>query len=184
MIMKRGILVFEERINKRAQFFLVAAFILAAVLVGLSKINNMIILPSQPFSREDVRKELERESRLTLNHALYQQKDVREVMENFSQSYVLYARSKMKESQYFFLYADAEQVSLFVFGDSSQIAATMDTPFVFVSQGGDFLKAVKARTGDELNVTFYGNDYAFSLQERDFYTLMRVQDGGAVYVLQ
>lgn len=170
--------------NKRAQFFLVAAFILAAVLIGLSKINNMIILPSQPFSREDVRKEFERESRLTLNHALYQHKNAQEVMENFSQSYVLYARSKMKESQYFFLYADAEQVSLFAFGDSSQIAATMDTPFSFVQQEDDFYKAIKARTGNEVNVTFYGSDYTISLQERDFYPIMRVRDGGAVYVLQ
>lgn len=172
--------------GKRAQFFLVAAFIMALIIVGISRINNYITVPSQPFLREEVNRVLDKEAQVTVNYALTTMKDTHAVMEDFSKSYAAYARSNIPRSQYFFLYTDDQKITLFAFGNPGEIGATMGPgkEFLFSSGGGDFFTASRTRGSGEnqANVTFYGNDYVYNLEEIDFKHIVRAEDEDGIFL--
>ncbi len=172
--------------GKRAQFFLVAAFIMALVIVGISKINNYITVPSQPFSREEVNRVLDKEAQVTVNYALTTMQDTHDVMEDFSKEYTAYSRSHVSRSQYFFLYTDDQKITIFAFGNPGEISATMGPgkAFLFSSGGGDFLKASRTRDLGEhqVNVTFYGNDYIYNLEEIDFKHIVRAEEENGIFL--
>lgn len=176
--------------DKKGQFFLVAAFIIAGVIIGMGKINNYITPVSQPFVREDVNKELERESQVTVNYIINNSKDALSVMQDFTQSYVQYMRAKIPNSQYFFLYAEPNQAVLFAFGDITKVNAKMKNTFTFVNFGGDFYRAYSFRNisvdnpnpDNQVNVSFYGNEYSINMKARDFYYIVRAEDENGVFV--
>jgi len=168
--------------NKNAQFFLVAALIIAAVLIGLGKINNYLLVTSKPVVRNEIKDTIERESKGAVDYAISTNKNTTETLENLSKSYVSYARSKFPDSQYFFLSVDGEDVALFAFGNINKIKATMGSDFVFTSGGGDYWRASQNRTSNQINVTFYNQQYTLDFAQRDFQHLARIVDENGIYV--
>lgn len=185
LIKKRGQGAYRESLlkNKNAQFFLVAAIIIAAVLIGLGKINNYLLVTSKPVVRNEIKDTLERESKGAVDYAISTNKNITETLENLSKSYVSYARSKFPDSQYFFLSVDTDDVALFAFGDITKIRATMVTDFVFTSGGGgDYWRASQNRTGNQINVTFYNQQYTLNFAQRDFQHVARIVDENGIFV--
>ncbi len=168
--------------GKKAQFFLVAALIIAAVLIGLGKINNYLLVTSKPVVRNEIKETIERESKGAVDYALSTSKNTTETLENLSKSYVSYAQSKFPDSQYFFLSVDTDDVALFAFGDITKIHATMGTDFVFTSGGGDYWRASQNRTGNQVNVTFYNQQYTLNFAQRDYQHLARIVDENGIFI--
>ncbi len=171
--------------GKKAQFFIVGAVIIAAVIVGISRLSTFIVVPSGK-NIQNFKAEIDREAESSVIYALNTTQNANDTIENFSRSYVAYARSKMFHSQYLFLFSDLDSISVFAFGDAPQIAATMGVGknFNFQQIEGDYLRAVLPRsTGTQVNVTFYGKLYSMDLKhERDFYSLVRLEDDRGVFV--
>ncbi len=93
--------------EKKGQFFLVAAVIIIVVILGLAGISNRLITKTENTRIYELSKELDLESESVINYGIYNSEDIANLLQNFSTQYGEYIG---ENSDVYFIYGDYEGI--------------------------------------------------------------------------
>jgi len=162
--MKRG---------KKAQFYLIAAVIIVAILIGLASLTNYITINKKPARFYDLSSELDEEGARVVDYGIYNEENVPERIENFTEEYfVYYSEKKERGSELVFIYGDRENVTVSTYSTENTGTVSVDYgTSSFELSGEDKYVSNKtsfipSSTEDFLvKVRVLGVDYDFNLKE-------------------
>ncbi len=171
-MMKRG--------EKRGQFYLVSAIILAVIIVSITVVTNYS--KKQDYGDLDsLRDEIQIEAAKTLDYGISQglsQAALNSLMQGFTQEYI---GSESRDKDLYFLFGNANNVTVkgyqkaahAVFLDSTQIT----------SSSGQFAGSIDP-AGSAINFKIDSDSYSFNLNSgENFYFLIAQETTGGKYVI-
>jgi hypothetical protein len=175
--------------NKRAQFFLVAALIIAALLISLATINNYARVSKEDTKFKTILESLSYESARVIDSGVYQSAD-QELINNHLSSLVENYSVSSPDSDFFVVYGSSTNLTLFNYNScnsAGEIGIGSDVSSeVCLSQraNGPCNSGKNCRQeGDMIILTISGNRYQFSLQEgQNFYVVLKKNKAGETYV--
>ena len=98
--------------NKRGQFYLVAAIIIVFVLAGIASLKSYAIVKPEPRLIRDLGSELSEETSRIVDHGIYTDVDLTELLNNFTdEEFAPYFLQKTGETGIFFLYGNNTKLS-------------------------------------------------------------------------
>jgi len=174
--------------GKRAQFFLLAAVIISAVVISLGITANRATVNREPGNFYDFSYEVKRESGAVLDYEIYTDitsDDQDQPLEEFVDLLATDIRDKNPDANFVFLYGDndsmifrnygsedafgegdlatgagAVAISSICYGGSCEL---ITTDFSTFDEGAGYLDL--GAVGDEVGVVVEGNDYEFPVSE-------------------
>jgi hypothetical protein len=119
--------------EKKGQFYLIAAIIIAMVIISLATITNYTVERRKPVKFYDLGSELSEESSRVIDYGIYNEKDIPEIIENFTDEYFLnYTKEKEKYSELVFIYGNQDDAKLATYTSEA-------TGLILVTSGGTSL---------------------------------------------
>jgi hypothetical protein len=173
-----------KRLNKRGQFYLIAAIIIAAILMGFITMSNYST-KWESISVQDMGEELKIESEKVLDfgtYNAYSQNQMKDLMGNFSENYTNYVRND-KDS--YFLYGDSSQITIAGYSQSDKIIkADAGAGQVLLSmKGGKITFHDINPASAKIILIIDETDYEFELKSgENFYFILFEESGGQKYV--
>lgn len=171
--------------NKRGQFFFVAAIIIAGILIGLTTVVNQAVTSQEETGFYDLGEEIGFETKKVIDYGVYKDQDISVLTEGFLEDYADYIASE----EVIFLIGGRTGVKALYFNSSRQVGS------VGISTGGSVSSVpIRASGGREANVTLLdggrkakvlinGIDYDFELREgQNFYFVMIKTEEGEKFV--
>ena len=167
--------------NRRAQFFLLAAVIISAVVISLGITANRATVNREPGNFYDFSYEVKRETGAVLDYEIYKGIDPNVELEDFVNLFALDIRDKNPEANFLFLYGNNESMELRNYGSedaftgSGSVAGSGVGVISNICYGGtcqsveqtvgDFVdgagNATLSNVGDNVSVEVEGNDFFF-----------------------
>lgn len=179
--------------KKRGQFYLIAAVVIVAIILGLSSVTNYIITKRKPVKFYDLSSELNEESVRVVDYGVYNEEDIPKIIENFTDEYFIeYAEEKEKGTELVFVYGNKDNVTVATYTSeqTGEISINYGAT-TFVHTGLD--KYVANRTSfvpelveGEYRVRVYilGVEYDFKLQEgENFLFVMAKKTEEETYII-
>lgn len=147
--------------NKRGQFYIIAALIIAAIIAGLVSEANYAIRRPKPVKFYDLSKDYEAEVTRIIDSGVYQGKSDVEIngdVANFTKQFLEYAQEKDPNLQLFYLYGNNNSITVvnYAISDADVIA---ENKFSKLSGGGAFAVS-------EVNIEIGGAKFTRSVEER------------------
>ena len=98
--------------NKRGQFYLVAAVIIVAVLLGFAAVRNVAVTRNteQSIKLYEISKELQLEGESVINHGIFQSINLNILLDEFVGDYGEYISDK--ENDIYFIYGNTTSVDI------------------------------------------------------------------------
>ena len=166
--------------NKRGQFYLAAAIIIAMVVFSLATINNYAQTESRETGIFDLRSELGLEGGSIISFALYSGTNISELLENWTESYIS-GKQDQEISNWLFVYGNpTEGITILAFTNGSAGVITID-----YGSGKSNLNVKTTRKGkdtffaDYVNVTFGDFTYNFNVTSDQNFAFL-INKGGYV----
>ncbi len=172
--------------NKRGQFYIMAAILIVLALFGMASISTYAVVKPEPRTIYDLSKDLDRESYNVLEYGTYNNEDLTELSESFAGEDV---------AEYFLKKTDDANI-VFVYGDKNDLNflsyETVDTGNIRV--GGTNWQAhnTHSRKRHSENSDFENNfvkinildkDYFFELKDNEmFYFVIAKKRGDETFV--
>lgn len=171
--------------NKRGQFFLVAAFVIVGIILGLTSTINYTKLQQDRESFYDQAEEVEHETKQVIDYGVYYSKDTRKTVTDFLYTY----KDQIGQDDALFIYkSDLDFYALFFdetnIGSISLLGGTANSC-------GQNCKVIpiNKKTGKEIQVIVDGNKILAEIDGRKhvfiaregynlFYSLSKDEDGG------
>jgi len=187
-MIKRGWILNKE-INKKGQFYLVAAIMIVIVIFGLTSIRTFAIVKTEPRQINDISAELKEETTRIIDYGIFSGKNLTEISENFTnEEYAPYFIKKTENANILFIYGNLTNLY------SAQYLP-QSTGNVFATLGGggtnwqESTVLVNKTTvtgiikGDILTVTMLGKDFDFEVKGNEmFYFVVAQEREGEIYV--
>ncbi len=161
--------------NKKAQFYLIAAIIIMAVIIGMGSITNYIITKKEPVKFYDLSQELDEEGARVVEHGVYKEKDIPTLIEDFTDNYVVkYAEEKEKGSELVFVYGNRDNVtvSTYISEKTGEVVINYgSTEFIhsgtdkYIANIKSFIPEVSEEEEYTIVVKVLGVEYIFNLKE-------------------
>lgn len=178
--MKKGLIIKD----KGGQFYLMAAIIIAAILLGFLTMSNYST-KSESISVQDVGDELKIESEKVLDfgaYSSYSGSQIKDLMGSFSGDYVNYMRND-KDS--YFLYGDSSQITIAGYSllDTTIEVDAGEGKIPLNMNGGEMTFHDINPASDHIVITIDESDYEFELKSgKNFYFILFEESGGQKYV--
>jgi hypothetical protein len=166
--------------DKRGQFFLVAAIIIVGVLMGLTAVVNQARTGNDPAHFYDFGREVGFETKKIIDYGVYNERDTLNLTERFLEDYANY----IAREEAIFLIGDKTDITALHFNSSQSVGS------VGIQLGGGVtsvpIQAMTGRRADVerigenlVRVTIDGIGYEFELREgQNFYFVMiKTEDG-------
>ena len=168
--------------NKRGQFYLLAAIIIISVLIGFAFVKNSINKKNE-VKIYYLGDEVGIESGVVLDHGTYKSYDDEEfasLLANFTEIYAEFAGTG---KELYFIFGNKREIS---------VASYLDVVSGHIFVGGTrydiikkkyFLQKIKVTTPDKVEVIIGDNSYIFELKEgQNFYFVISQEVSGEVYI--
>ncbi len=111
--MKRGLIR-----EKKAQFYIIAALVIAALVIGFVSLRNYSIKGGEESAVYDLGKELGIESGEVIDFGVATGADINEKVSEFAEDYVTYSQGKIEKERWYFVYSDGVgKPNIIVFDD-------------------------------------------------------------------
>jgi hypothetical protein len=165
--------------DKRGQFYLVAAIIIVLVIFGLVAINNYAGVEEKESVVFDLGNQLGVESGSVVNFALYNKNDTPSLLEEWARLYVNITREAEIEN-WVFVYGNPTNITILTFtnGSSGSVLIGYDGGYLAV-----VVKDIKINKntvyGDYVNVTFGNFTYNFNMKSGQNFAFL-INKGGYV----
>ncbi|MEK6890889.1 MAG: hypothetical protein AABX03_02020 [Nanoarchaeota archaeon] len=162
--------------NKRGQFYIIAAIVIIAALFGIATVTNYVVTKPDQIRQVQLSEELNLESESIINYGLFNGSDLYPLLENFT---VQYAEYLSEDNDIYFVYGDKDLRELHVLsytqGTQGTVSLSVDgTPTTILINGGIFEDKIEKFTGEVIKVNVAGKDYEFKLNEgQNFFFLIR-----------
>ncbi len=174
-----------ENLGKRGQFYLVAAIVLAAVIIGVSAVANYAERGKND-ELYNLRDEIRIEAEKTVDYGTkngFNRFQMNTLLENFTEHYVNYEATKGKDI--YFLFGDVDNLTLSGFqeGDKTVSLSSGVLEEEVTNSNGRFSRSINPTT-EEVTVSIDGTDYDFVLRNgENFYFIVTQEISGGRYVI-
>ena len=175
--------------NKRDQFYIIAAILIVMVLFGMASISTYVVVKPEPKTIYDLSKDLDRESYKILEYGIYNKEDLTTLSESFSgEDIARYFLKKTDNANIGFVYGDKNDLNFLTYNHTNTGGITV---------GGsrwdtykDYSKKRKADIDDFKNingqnfikVNILEKDYLFELRDNEmFYFIIAKKRGEEVF---
>ena len=173
-------------LNKRGQFYLIAAIVLATVMVGLTTIINYS--KTEPnFQIYDLKEEIQLESRNVFDYGLNEgytsEVQFNALLIDFTQDYVDYYRDK----DLYFVFGDKNNITISGSQKTSKIVSISDGSFskTITNEAEEFTGSIDPEeTAEKITLNIDDLQYNFPLNEgRNFYFVIFQETDGGEYII-
>lgn len=169
-----------RRGDKTGQFYLIAAIILAAIIIGISTVSNYS-KKDKSFEVYDLKEELQIESENIFDYGTYNElspASMDDLLHNFTQSYI---DSESNDKDLYFIFGDKTGITLKGFQKSPQTVLLNNA--IITTSSGEFVGGINP-IGNDIDVSIAGNNYKFKLEPgENFYFIISQKIGDNEYVV-
>lgn len=188
--------------NKRGQFFIIAAVVISAVLVGLVLTKNYVYTQDTPERITSLTEDINDESMRVIDYGVYNEGDLSAKMENFSKVMNTYLSDAAPNTNFIFIYRNKTSLTIRNYGVNASLASypIQDCAKATFSRIGFGSLASTTATGTwedsrncvnvleitdkDLVITINGKDVTFPISEnRYFGFLLKLDKGENTYVI-
>ena len=163
--------------NKSGQFYLIAAVFIVLILFGFNSVNNYAIFKPEPRSITDISQELNREAYSLIEHGVFNEANIDDLVSDFAQ----------EDISKYVLKNDEDAAMVFVFGnrDSLDVVSVKNRAIGDITIAGAKLTDVTtfarrkdniATSGDFAVVTVLEKDYKFQLKDNEMFYFLIVKE--------
>lgn len=157
--------------NKGGQFFLVAAAIIVALVIGLASAVNTIKSGDRNMVFYDLADEVGDETKHVLDYGVFNEEDPLLLTESFLENYTNY----ISQDQVLFIYGNSTNLTGIIYEE-------LGIGSVGISTGGGITRIpVQHTTGLEADVSVDGNEILVNIDGKEYYFYMR--DGWYFYFI-
>lgn len=157
--------------EKKGQFYLIAAIIIVMVIISLATITNYAVKKRKPVKFYDLSFELSEESARVIDYGIYNEKDIPRVIENFTDEYFInYTKEKEKYAELVFVYGNKENATLTTYTSQATgtITVTAGATILTISGINKYIADRRSLGPTEnVEVEILNITYNFTLQERE-----------------
>lgn len=171
--------------NKRGQFYIVAAIIMILVLSSLASVSTYVIAKSKSKSVRDLSNELNEETSRIIDYGIYNKENLSSLMYNFTQKdFADYLLHKSPGTNITFIYGNKNELNAvqYFWGGSGQVSIGRASYRTNEISGENLPVTILEQEG-LLNVTLLKKDYYFKLRENEmFYFAIIKEENGEISV--
>jgi len=168
----------------RGQFYIVAAVIIVAVVIGLGIVVNQAIKQKTPETFTDLINQLDLESGKVVDYGVYNKEDLESLLENFVDIYGEYATNE--DTNLFFIYGDKDLVDIVSYGyqDVGSISINLggSSPSLQIIKTGKNILNDQPIVGETIEIMILDEKYTFDIPEGKnfFFVVQKELEGGKV----
>jgi hypothetical protein len=114
--------------NKRGQFYLIIAIIIAIAAFAVTATPNQIKEAILFEEFEDLTNNYVTESEYVINNALFREGNVEQILDEFTLEYLKYAKQRSPNLQLLYVYSNGTEVKLYNYFDAATVVEHPDSP--------------------------------------------------------
>ena len=178
MKQKRGQLIIKQ---KRGQFYLIAAFIIIAIILGFVVISNYA-KSKTTIRLYNLKEDLQIESENVLEYGTYNEFDenqIRDLLEDFTETYSTYVGEGI---DIYFVFGNREKITVAGYQEVTSTIYIEDSSMMLTK--GEYVSEEFYPVGNKVIVTMDGTEYEFKLKPgENFYFVISQEIGGEEHVV-
>lgn len=173
--------------NKRGQFYLVAAIIIIIAIAGIASVKTYVSVTPRPRNIESMGSELKEEGFRIVDYGISNNKDINLLLDNFTDNYAPYFLKKIKNANVIFLYGNKTNLSSAKYEDVStgKVSATIGLGSSGWNMDTTFVNRTRVTSvGESITVNIFNKDYTFDTNKDNqmFYFVIVQEKEGEVYI--
>jgi len=174
--------------NKRGQFYLVAAIIIVLAISGIASVKTYAAVKSEPRKIQDIGSELREETVRIVDYGVYSKENLTRVLNNFTDSeFAPYFLKKTENTNIIFIYGDANELYSVQYLEeyTGSVFATLGGAAPSWQPASIYANRTKINTAglDNITITILNKNFNFEIKENEmFYFLITQEKDGEVYV--
>jgi len=173
--------------NKRGQFYLVAAVIIIMVLIGVASVKTYAIIRSEPRQIQDIGSELNEEGSRIVDYGIYNPGELDNVLNTFNVEYAPYFLKKTEASNIVFIYGDKTDLKGVRYSEASTggVSATIGgASTTWASVNINVERTTITDEGDnQISVTILEKNFDFDLKDNEmFYFVVAQERDDEIYI--
>jgi hypothetical protein len=94
--------------NKKSQFYIIAAIIIVIVVAGMAGISNYVIVREEPQQFYDLGENLGLEGAWVIDYGIYNEETITEVVDDFVKDYAIYIAQTGEDFELYVAYGDSD----------------------------------------------------------------------------
>lgn len=176
--------------NKRGQFYVIAAILIVMILFGMASISTYAVIKPEPKTIYDLSKDLDRESYKVLEYGIYNKENLTDLSESFSgEDVAKYFLKKTDNANIGFVYGDKTDLNFLSYENVNTGGITVGG-----SNWQNYHSYSKKRKADKndfekvngrdfVKVKILDKDYFFEIRDNEmFYFIIVKKRGEEVFV--
>jgi len=174
--------------NKRGQFYIVAAIIIVLILAGITSVRTYAIVRPEPRAIQDLGSELQEETSRIVDYGIYNSsEDLTALLNNFTdEKFAPYFLQKTTETAIVFVYGNKTDLFAVRYKEevTGGVSATLGGSISSWTQVKEFAERVSVDTSTEpIKVIILDKTFEFDLQGNQmFYFVILKEKNGETYV--
>ena len=171
--------------NKRGQFYILAAILIVMVLFGMASISTYAVVKPEPRTIYDLSKDLDRESYKVLEYGIYNKENLTSLSESFSgEDVAKYFLKKTDNANIVFVYGNKNDLNLLSYDDVITGSVKVgNSEWPIHNQYSKKINADKDIEGGFVKVKILDKNYSFEIRENEmFYFIIVKKRGDEVFV--
>lgn len=162
-------------VNQKAQFYLIAAIIIASIIVILSGITNYIITKNKPIKFYDLSQEFKEEGARVVDYGTYtttEPRDTIQLMENLTEQFAQYSEEKDMQTELVFVFGNQTNLTSVTYTSQNTGEVKLTMPGLSSKIPGEATKQKNINSTDPsmlpfdtVNITLLGQEYLFQLHK-------------------
>jgi hypothetical protein len=173
-------------LNKKAQFYLVAAIIIVLIISGIVSVKTYAMIKAKPRAVQDLSSELKEESLRIVDYGVYQEQDKEELLHNFTDTeFAPYFLKKTANSNVVFVYGNKTDLFAVKYNTVSTggISASIGSAVTTWTTATTFADRVTVTPTDPIEVNILNKTFTFKLGDNEVFYFVIVQEReGELYV--
>jgi len=169
--------------NSRGQFYIIAAVIIIAALLGFFALKNYVKIEKEQTRIYDLGKELKIETGSVYDYGIYKGKDTSKLIENWSKTYSEYILQQGIAEDWIFVYGNEKDMSAVTFTTTEtggiEIYTGRGRVGVKIKKGDINITSLGSNITGQVNVTFHNFNYTFDLEEGENFFFVIKSEGTA-----
>lgn len=148
--------------NKRGQFYIIAAIIIIAAIFGIVAVTNYATTKPDSIRSVELSKELNLESEQIINYGVFNKLNLDDLLSNFTIEYGPYLGG---DSDVYFIYGDNNEIHYYIYSSSSTGSIGLSGIGNVPIEGRILIKNTTKISGEVLSVDVGNKKYEFKLNE-------------------
>ncbi|VVB78073.1 Uncharacterised protein [uncultured archaeon] len=170
--------------NKRGQFYIIAAIIIVVVISSIASVVTYIIVNPEPRVMKDLSNNLKEESGRIIDYGIYSGADLVSLEDNFTRNdLATYILQKTNNANVTFIYGNKTDLQLvqYSMADAGNIcldSSCVNSPIKKIKNS-----TIRVTGEDSTDVTILNKTFSFKLRDNEmFYFVITKQEKGETYV--